>query len=66
LYGFRTRVTLAENSPCTLGDTCRGVPGLDLSFDSDNSLDRADEGVERQTGEEFLSEAPPDCRVTCN
>jgi len=42
------------------------VPGLDASFDSDNSIDRVDEGVERQTGEEFFSEAPPDCRVTCN
>jgi hypothetical protein len=26
LYGFRTKVTLAENSPCTLGTTCRGSP----------------------------------------
>jgi len=66
LYGFRTRVTLAENSPCTLGVTCRGVPGLDASFDGENGLDRADEAVERQTGEEFFSEAPSDCRVTCN
>jgi hypothetical protein len=25
-YGFRTKVTLVENSPCILGSTCRGFP----------------------------------------
>ena len=70
LYGFRTRVTLAENSPCILGVTCRGTPDSEFGFDSDNDLnfDRASEDyydLERQTGEEFFSEAPPDCRVTC-
>ncbi len=25
-YGFRSTVTLLENSPCILGSTCKGVP----------------------------------------
>ena len=69
-YGFRAKVTLAENSPCILGSTCRGNPDFakrsfeddiktDENFPSEDVLD------ERQTGEEFFSEGPPDCRVTC-
>ena len=80
-YGFRAKVTLVENSPCILGSTCRGTPASDFfakrsdgpSYDTtDENLTPADvldtpEDVldERQSGEEFFSEAPPDCRVTC-
>ena len=102
LYGFRTKVTLTENSPCELGVTCRGVPEdnpestLNLSnnfvgpngatiqessnyqnsypmpesstsstTESYNShADGYNENyIERQTGEDFSSDGPPDCRV---
>lgn len=69
LYGFRVQVTLAENSPCILGSTCRVNPDFakrssdddidDEYFSSEDVLD------ERQTGEEFRSEGSPDCRTTC-
>ena len=26
MYGFRTKITLVEDKPCTLGTTCRGQP----------------------------------------
>ena len=45
LYGFVVNVTVAQDSPCILGQTCRNVP------------------EERQTGEDFQSLGPPDCRV---
>ena len=80
-YGFRAKVTLVENSPCILGSTCRGTPTLDfIAKRSDSSsdditvenltpedvLDTSEDVLdERQSGEEFFSEAPPDCRVTC-
>ena len=76
-YGFRAKVTLVENSPCVLGSTCRGSPTSN-SFsarsdegswndvtDDDVDYYSTDDVIERQTGEEFFSEAPPDCRVTC-
>jgi hypothetical protein len=79
-YGFRSKVTLVENSPCILGSTCRGVPDdesnaqstlvrekLDLNSIWDNPyLDRIrirSDNLDRQTGEEFASDGPPDCRV---
>ena len=82
---------MVENSPCTLGGTCRGTPdasnnvfvngnevfqhrydndfsqnydpGNDVFYD-DNGFEN-DLNYERQTGEEFFSEAQPDCRVIC-
>ena len=48
LFGFRTRVKLVDRQPCLLGVTC------DLQGNRINK---------RQTGEEFGSEAPPDCRT---
>ena len=79
-YGFRSKVTLVENSPCILGSTCRGVPEgesrtqsnfirkeLDLNsiwdeVDLDLIRIRSDY-LDRQTGEAFSSDGPPDCRV---
>ena len=92
LYGFKVKVTLAQNSPCTLGGTCRGnpLPSLDFNtvanvisgrksedFDDLNNVENFSDlddlnddlydlnDLDRQTGEEFTSEAPTDCRVTC-
>jgi len=86
------QVTLVENSPCTLGGTCRGTPDAsnnvfvnrndvieqpyydnDLSQNYDAGNDafygendfENNSNSERQTGQDFSSEAPPDCRVTC-
>ncbi len=86
---------MVENSPCTLGGTCRGTPdasnnvferhfvnGNDVfqqrydnnflqNYDPGNDVFYDDNGFEndlnydRQTGEEFFSEAQPDCRVIC-
>jgi hypothetical protein len=69
-YGFRVKVTLVENSPCILGSTCRGPPTARSEEESWNDVSSdayypTDDVIERQTGEEFFSEAPPDCRVTC-
>ncbi len=49
-YGFRVWVTLKENEPCNLNTTC--LVTLDTS------------AQERQTNEEFSSDAPPDCRIS--
>ena len=79
-YGFRTKVTLVENSPCILGSTCRGEPytGPDVesmtaeSSSIQNKVDNYDliqnylDDFERQSGEEFSSDGPPDCRVIRN
>ncbi len=69
-YGFRAKVSLVENSPCILGSTCRGSPTSDyFSARSDegswHNYYPTDDAIERQTGEEFFSEAPPDCRLAC-
>ncbi len=52
LYGFRVRVMLKENEYCELESTC--------IVKSNRTSTRADD---RQTGEEFASDAPPDCRL---
>ena len=79
-YGFRSKVTLVENSPCILGSTCRGEPELELkpetmtteSSSIQNEVDDNDliqnylDHFERQSGEEFSSDGPPDCRVVRN
>lgn len=79
-YGFRSKVTLVENSPCMLGSTCRGVPEdesrtqsnfihKELNFNSiwenpELELIRIrSDYLDRQTGEGFSSDGPPDCRV---
>ena len=65
-YGFRTKVTLVDNKSCVIGSSC------DNTTISDNSYDfrrhpgylPTNEFTRRQTGEEFSSDGPPDCRVT--
>jgi hypothetical protein len=57
-YGFRCRIRLAENQPCVLGQTCRGFP------DDEDGLNNSQDYLEdRQTGEQFSSDGPLDCRV---
>ena len=59
LYGFRTNVTLVDNVPCIPSATCEKVTRR-----ASNPNDwRWSSATKRQTGEEFFSEAPPDCRV---
>ena len=75
-YGFVTIVSLVVDQPCTTNVNCLG--GLNLrsprnvpwgqtggapeanSTDSTNTNSRH----KRQTGEEFFSSSPPDCRLT--
>jgi hypothetical protein len=65
-YGFRSRVSLVENQSCMLGVTCTAtgdkidvVGGINRNFIAANSFGL----TERQTGEEFSSDAPPECRA---
>ena len=98
-YGFRSKVTLLENSPCILGSTCKGIPTNQTDLENpinpehtENRVNPEDAGnpensinlenldfppqvnqdlirkkldliLDRQTGEEFQSDGPPDCRV---
>ena len=55
LYGFVTKVTLVDNEPCELGVTC--------DQDANKIQRRKAWQFDRQTGEEFVSGAPPDCRT---
>ena len=69
LYGFRTRITLVDNEPCTLGVTCRDDPTGSFNPTStflSNYVDFSSQLLRRQAGEEFSSDAPPDCRVSFN
>jgi hypothetical protein len=54
-FGFRCLVTLV-NARCELGLTC-DANGNKIGSRSSDSL------LRRQTGEEFASDAPPDCRT---
>ena len=72
-YGFRSNITLAQNSRCILGSTCRGEPepnpepetmATESGFSQNEMLiQNYLEHLERQSGEEFSSDGPPDCRV---
>ena len=74
-YGFRVNVTVTQE--CQDGpdspDSCRNIDTkrVDLS-ESDNTInivgrsynsDRFQSAFDRQTGQEFSSDAPVDCRV---
>ncbi len=87
LYGFRTNVTLIDNEPCILGETCRAtldgeqIGSLAMSKLNDNVINicsiipdplgginnsdgnETETAEERQSGEEFTSDAPAECRV---
>lgn len=55
-YGFFVIVTLVEDQPCILGETCRGEPIQEDYY----------QFGERQTNELFSTFAGPDCRVRFN
>jgi hypothetical protein len=68
LYGFRTKVTLIENSPCNLDVDCNDQ----IIFSGQQQQkqpayqklqSKKEDLIEKQTGEEFSSDSPPDCRV---
>ena len=74
LYGFRSRVSIVENQSCILDVTCtatgdrinaallakrRGQPNM--SKHVQNSARQS--FAKRQSGEEFQSDAPPQCRA---
>ncbi len=56
LYGFRVRVKLIEDQVCDLETTC-------IATANRTSSTTFNTAQERQTGEAFASDAPPDCRV---
>ena len=75
-YGFRVNVTVTQECPDGLdspADSCKTMKtnSVDLS-ESDNTInivsrsynsDRFQTAFDRQTGQDFASDAPPDCRV---
>merc|ERR1712008_83384 len=69
LYGFRVKVKVIEDQPCILGKTCTGTletyekqEEIPSDFVATHSLNYP--GLsERQTGENFASDAAPDCRI---
>ena len=62
-YGFRTRVTLVENQSCILDVTCTAT-GDKINVALARSDSSENHGfAKRQSGEEFRSDAPPECRA---
>ena len=68
-YGFRTRVTLVENQSCILDVTCTAtgdkinVALAKRRSDSRPQHQRSRFSRRQGTGEEFRSDAPPECRA---
>ena len=66
-YGFRTRVTLVENQSCILDVTCTATGdkiNVALARRSGNLPPQTHRRRhKRQAGEEFRSDAPPECRA---
>ena len=67
---------MVENSPCILGSTCRGEPEPELETmtnesiiiqnetdDDDDLIENYSDNIDRQTGEDFSSDGPAECRV---
>merc|ERR1719266_1573551 len=69
-FGYRMKVTLMENEPCNIDFE---NPDQSTCIVPSNSVDVGPNGLDRrlsiyyaqsrQTGEEFRSGAPPDCRI---
>ena len=65
-FGWRVKVTLMQNEPCDLNpenpelNTCT-LP-LKINNETDSGLN-SNNAQRRQTGEQFRSAAPPDCRI---
>ena len=68
IFGFRTRVTLVDTQPCALDVECdqEGNKLVDVIGDDDEGTIGTPFAQERQTGEEFQSEGPPECRTELN
>jgi hypothetical protein len=65
LYGFRVQVMLKEDEPCVLNETCLTSDGqLPTNVTLSSQEDDSSSFHSRQTGEEFSSDAPPDCRTS--
>lgn len=71
LYGFRSRVSIVENQSCILDVTCTATGdriNVALTKRRGSSIPFPDIAQQqsfsrRQTGEEFQSDAPPQCRA---
>ena len=68
IFGFRTRVALVDMQPCALDVECDqgGNKLVDVIGDDDEATFGTPFAEERQTGEEFQSEGPPECRTELN
>ena len=63
-YGFRTRVTLVENQSCILDVTCTATGDkINVALAKRRSGERRISRRQGFTGEEFRSDAPPECRA---
>merc|ERR1712083_965989 len=74
LYGFRSRVSIVENQSCILDVTCTATGDRinaaltkrrGQSFEASNIFKEIarQSFAKRQSGEEFQSDAPPQCRA---
>ncbi len=52
--------------PCAIGVTCDGQGNKIYPRRSERAVQKTTSLWSRQTGEEFASDAPPDCRVEIN
>ena len=70
IFGFRSRVTLVDMQPCALDVECdsEGNSLVDVIGEGQEVAMGASPfaAEERQTGEEFQSEGPPECRTELN
>ncbi len=62
-YGFRTRVAVVENQSCILDVTCTATGDrINVALSKRNGQVKSS-FARRQSGEEFQSDAPPQCRA---
>ena len=68
IFGFRTRVTLVDMQPCALDVECgpQGNKLVDVIGEGESEDVLFPLAQERQTGEEFQSEGPPEGRTELN
>ena len=64
-YGYRVQVMLNDEEPCEIGSTCLGVDGNISALEPNLTFYQQffHRTLERQTNENFVSSAPPDCRL---
>ena len=55
-YGFRTKVTLLQNSPCVLNSTCRGEPELELELQTETTTTTGSSSIQNEVDNDDLTQ----------